>query len=380
MDELNGKQGEWKTINGAKVFIENGQSVEEAISKLSNKQKHEKRYIVNRGTYELVVKESNLDKYRNGWNYDVYGEESFKEINIDEYLDFIDNLDLSKSVGELQQTLKREILMLPQTIKIHLFKELENKISEYHQKLADEFLSKVPKVKQTEILEESAISINEENYKKSKSVEDKTSPEYAAYTYNCQRCAQAFILRWCHGYDVQAKPCQRVWNEKTKKFDITGDDIELENYAAKNGYTVGSFGVSTSTYNGWQAVIFNYADVNKTLRNGNDIAQEIRYSGTEDQMRWIKKTVKEAGPGAAYLCSVCWKGTKKEDGTYSAHVFCIVNDSGKVKFIDPQNGKECSDYFTDKQIVPKQTEIFRADNCRLNGTMMKEVIDYERNS
>ena len=115
-----------------------------------------------------------------------------------------------------------------------------------------------------------------------------------------------------------------------------------------------------------------------TSVDGDDIVREIGYSGTEDQLRWIKKKVKETGPGSAYLCTVCWKGTRNNNGGYDAHVFCIVNDGGKVKFYDPQTGQECSSYFTNKQIVPKETEIFRADNCRLNGTMMKEVVDYEK--
>lgn len=370
----------WVTINGARVPIEKGETTEEALAKLSDKPKHEKTYIVDKGSYKSIVKESEMDKHRYGWYYDVYGDEIFKEVDVEEYLDFIDNLDLNESVSLLHNKLRKQIMMLPQDIRNYLFKELNNKISEYHQKLADDFLSNVPKTSGTQMLEESVMSINKENYDKSKSVSDSHSPEYAAYTYNCQRCAQAFILRYCHGYEVTAKPCERVWNDKKKRFDDAGVDIELDSYAAKNGYTVGSYGVGKSLYNGWHAVIFNFADVNKTLRNGTDIAQEIGYSGTEDQLRWIKNTVKESGPGSAYLCSVCWKGTRRDDGTYSAHVFCVVNDGGKVKFVDPQNGEECSSYFTEKQIVPKQTEIFRADNCRLNGTMMKEVLDYEKNS
>lgn len=365
------ENGKWVTINGAHVFIEDGETAEEALEKLNSKKKPSKYYRVKSrdffSDYTRIVSDADLDIY----SPDDY---TITEVDVANGIKEIDDMDLSQSVKSL--TYKARMLGKTAEEKRFFKDYIRNRIAEHQMTLADKFLENVPEHKDISV-EESVLSINLDNYKLSKEAEHDT-PEYAAYTHNCQRCAQAFILRWCYGYEVTAKPSERIWNSKKHKFDITGIDTELNDYAIRNGYNELKY--TRGEYNGWDRVIFNVEDVQQTLVNGTDIASEIGYPGTEDQLRWIKKKVKSTGPGSAYLCSVCWKGTRTNSGSYDAHVFCIINDGGKVKFVDPQSGEECSSYFTEKQIVPKKTEIFRADNCRLNGTMMKEVVDYEGNS
>ena len=377
MPDNNEENGKWVTINGTHVFIRDGETPEQALSRLQDKPKRELYYRVDRGSYHIVIPESEKSKYMNDWRYNNYGEGIFEELNLDEYFDFIDNLDPDKPLSVLKHDLRRFSASVSPEARKLLLNKLYSRIADHQESLARSFLSKINKSKDISV-EESLISINQSRYNWSKTQNSKSS-EYAQYTYNCQRCAQAFILRYCHGYEVIAKPCERVWDDKKNKFVKTGADIELNKYAKTNDYNT-ILDALQSNYNGWDRVIFNQRDVTMSLKDGNDIAMEIGYSGTEDQLRWIKRTVKKSGPGSAYICSVCWKGTREDDGTYSAHVFNIINDNGKVKFLDPQTGEDCSIYFTDKQIVPKKTEIFRADNCRLNGTMMKEVVQNESES
>lgn len=226
---------------------------------------------------------------------------------------------------------------------------------------------------------ESEAAETNPNYQESKDLLSSGShdPEAAAYTMNCQRCVQAFVLRWCHGYDVTAMPCDEAWNENRKRFEATGVDKKLINHTVGNLRVITrKLGVFTG-YTDWYALIFNEMDVAKNLITAKDIEFEVGYSGTEDQFRWIKKRVKSDGPGACYIAAVSWKGTRTEAGHYSSHVFCIINDNGTVKCIDPQTGKECSEYFSRKQIKSNRTALFRADTCRLNGSIMKEIVKYE---
>ena len=366
----NDENGRWVTMNGTHVFIKKGQSPEEALAEFTSRKKPEKYFEVkSKSLYgdTRVVPDTDIDKYKNN-DYTI------TDIDISKELEAIDNMDLNKPYN----ILRKEIIMTASTNsqKRYLLGVLNDRIAEHQMNLADEFLSNIPKHKDVS-LEESVLSVNFDHYRKSKSDYKYNTPEYAAYTYNCQRCVQAFVLRYCHGYDVEARPAQRVWNERKNKFDLIDDDIELDNYSAKNGYARIQYDMS-SEYNGWEEVIFNRQDVIKTKMNARSIAIEANddYISTDHQRRQINKLVKASGDGSVWIATVCWKGTRHYGGDYNAHTFCVINEGGKVKYLDPQTGLECSEYFTEKQIVPKKTEIFRADNCRLNGTKMKEVVTY----
>lgn len=373
MSEINNtNETQWITMNGNHIPIKPGQSKDDAIDEFISK-KPKKYFMVKNtsfyGTSKFLVSEDNIEKYRNNGSYRI------EDIDISQEIAAVNEMNLDLSYKTLRKQVRE--IMLNSEVRGELMNILNDRIAEHQTALADEYLKGVPKHKDISV-EESLLEINKNHYDFSKS-QPYDSPERAAYTYNCQRCAQAFVLRYCHGYDVEARPSECVWNAKKRKFDHVGADERLDSYSVNNEYHVDKDGMDTG-WNGWEAVIFNRQDVMKTKMRAYDIAVEGNddYISADHQRRQINKIVKKAGDGSVFLCSVAWKGTRKSTGEYSGHVFCVLNDNGKIKYYDPQTGEECSKYFTEKQIVPRETEIFRADNCRLNGSVMGEVVTYEK--
>lgn len=338
-EKINEENGKWVTIKGSHVFIKDGETLEQAMAR-------------------------------------QFGTEDQPKF----FSPIVEKMDMDYDTSTLHNILNNRTLGMKPAEKKVLFEELNDRIALHQQKLAKDFLSDCKTISESErdFPEQILTEINpgyEESRKLFKS--GSHDPEAAAHYMNCQRCAQAFVLKWCHGYDVEAMPCDRIYDSKLNKFIMSESERKLIYYANLNGYNdlhSKTYDWDKSTYNNWQAIIFLQEDVQKNFVNANDIYDEVGYQGTEDQFRWIKKTVKQAGPGACYIASVCWKGSRKENGSYEAHTFCIINDKGKVKCVDPQSGELCDDYFTEKQIVSRKTELFRADACRLNGKVMKEIV------
>ena len=351
------ENGKWVTINGAHVFIKDGQTVEEA---LANKQGKYDRKI-----YRVIKNK----KTRDGYEYGVYkflnkyGYDRFLKDNPDAETKIFENWpkDLEERLGNLIENFDFE--KQPYRLIIRdlggygsesLERHIRELITEYQEDRAQEYLKSIPKHKDT-MVEESLSSINREHWLESAAI---SVPPYnnkaLAYYNNCQRCVQAFVMRWCHGYDVEALPCDDYYDAKGKEHDGPIGDL-IDTYARMNGY-----------FPGWNSIIFNVDDVRETYMDGDDLLKEIGYSGCEDQERYIKRRLKADGPGACYIIGVTYKG-----GEY-AHTVVAVNDGGKIKFLDPQDGKECTIY-KDKNIRPKDTRLFRADTCRLNGDMMKYI-------
>lgn len=362
------EQGRWVTINGTHVFIKRGETIDDAIARLNGKSDEPYFTLIQKYPLSKVIRMDDLESYElEGWKQANY------QPDFDEAIRFVDSIDVTARQGNWILAQLQRYKNTP--IYSFLRGRLEERIATHQQKLADEFLRDCKKYTGEQMPESLAVETNphyEESHELLASGSHDTKA--AEYTMNCQRCVQAFVLQWCHGYDVQAKPCQRFWSDKSKKF-LRGDrDQNLKWYVDDNDYGTMVNG-DPSWYTNWQCAIFNAADVRKTHVDATYIQNEVGYAGVEDQYRWIKRTVKQAGPGACYIAAVSWKGTLDENGFYEAHVFCIINDGGKVKCIDPQTGRECSEYFTQKQIKSNRTEIFRADTCRLNGAMMNEVIE-----
>ena len=367
------ENGRWVTIHGTHVFIKRGETLDDAIARLSDNEDRPNYIHIQKAKYgyywDKIIREDDLESYEiEGW---------FKhreQPDMVEALDFVDNIDIEgRDVDNIMEELYSKYRF--SYVREFLKGKLEERIAEYQEKLAKRFLSDSAMHSGRHLMSESIALDTNPNYEESRKLRLQGSHdrEAANYTLNCQRCVQAFVLKWCHGYDVEAMPCDRVWSDKEKAFVKGPLDQRLSWYTAKNGYKTLKNG-SASYYNNWQCAIFNAADVRETHVDAYDIEREIGYAGTEDQYRWIKRTVKAAGPGACYIACVSWKGTRDDTGRYDAHVFCIINENGKVKCIDPQTGVECSEYFTDKQIKSNRTELFRADTCRLNGVMMGEIV------
>lgn len=366
------QDGKWVTIKGTHVFIKDGESVEDAMARQF---KDDYYAYVRKGPVYKVIKLSELEKYKSDGYTETYNQPDF-----DELFKYVDDIDIEHRSydainNDFQQMYRIRSIGFGYGLRDFLFERLMNRYADYQQSLAEEYLSDVGHYQDKNLMVEGVALNTNPNYEESKKLRSQGShePEAAAYTQNCQRCVQAFVLQWCHGYDVEAMPCERYWSDKEGMFKSTGNDTLLKNYALSGGYDRLRDG-KESSYTCWDAAIFNPYDVRKTHMNSKNIEDEIGYAGTEDQWRWIKRTVKQAGHGACYIVTVSWKGTRNDDGHYSAHAFCVVNENGKVKCIDPQSGTECSEYFTEKQIKSNRTEIFRADTCRLNGEVMNLVI------
>ena len=82
---MNDDNGKWVTINGAHVFIKDGETPEQALAKLSEKKKPEKYYRFKSNFYwihgEQIIPDTELEKYKTGYykrNYDMYGDDMFE--------------------------------------------------------------------------------------------------------------------------------------------------------------------------------------------------------------------------------------------------------------------------------------------------------------
>ena len=132
------------------------------------------------------------------------------------------------------------------------------------------------------------------------------------YRNNCQRCVPAYEMRR-RGYDVVAKPAV---------VDETGELSPRD-----------------PLYTKWKNVFQN--------------AKFTFCSGYDKGKSEIIQQMEAWGDGAVAEVRVLWKDNK-------AHVFVAEMNGGTVKFIDPQNGKECENYFTDAALGG--TMIARIDN------------------
>lgn len=371
-----GYEGVWRTINGAHVFIRHGESPEDAIDRLSGKTGSEYAVVEKYGGMaKRVINASDYGYYESlGWAL------SDRNPKFLQALKDLDEIDPSSKIQYIIQQFKNRASGLPTDVRTFLWKQLNERLAEYEGRSAEQFLSNVPKLVGTHLMAEGEAMETNPNYEHSYKLLSEFShePEAAAYTMNCQRCVQAFVLRWCHGYDVIAKPAERIWDEDLYRFKKTLKEFEFSDIASSgiDQILTNVYG-HERIYTNWNALIFNEGDVAKNYIDAFQIEREIGYAGTEDQFRWIKRRLKSDGPGACYIVTICWKGTKTQWKNYDAHTFCVINDNGKVKCIDPQTGMECSEYFLKKQIKSNKTALFRADTCRLNGRVMKEIVDYD---
>lgn len=362
MDDENGV---WRTINGARVFIRDGESVDDAIARLGEKRKRYSEHHVVMSKYWMaeVVPESKIEEYEmDGWAMNSRSFDADKYLSKLEDIDFADPKTTLKSIlaeledGDFKLNLRTAVMG-----------EALRRLREAVPERTERQLAGIPKAKPT-FVEDAALDINSGNYKKSIDA-PAGSQEYAAYTLNCQRCVQAFVLRWLYGRDVTAKPYGGSWNGK--KYVKGPIDEKLDRA-------------------GWEKAIFDKALYKQNTLTGSDIAAQMgrTNASTALQFKQINKIVSKAGPGACYICHVEWRQQTTRDGWEyksntgrSAHVFNIVNDNGTVKFIDPQSGKDASEYFARDRVPgirPAMTKLTRVDGIPLDTTNLDLVVDYDR--
>ena len=136
-----------------------------------------------------------------------------------------------------------------------------------------------------------------------------TNPLYETgeeWNNNCQRCVPAFEMRM-RGYDVTAKPCMDEF-----------DDLSCKPFSV------------------WHA-----PDV---------------ISCTTDGRSEIEAQMRQWGDGARAQVVVIWEGA-------NGHTFTAVQENGKTRFFDPQDGNENAEsYFP--YVAPGRTEFCRIDNLQ----------------
>lgn len=360
------EKGVWRTINGAHVFIRDGETAEEAIARQTKEKP--KRYqghhavVARYGPDAMVIPEGEVDDYlARGYH------RTASWLDPDPYLVKLDEIDFTDPDITWQSAMDS---LQDEGLRLNLYTaigaEVKKRIAEAVNERNERILGRIPKAEPT-FVEDASLSINRSGYDESVKAEYKT-PEYAKYTHNCQRCAQAFTLRWVHGLDVKAKPCDSVW--KGGKYADGPEDTKLDRA-------------------GWTNAIFNKDDYKSNTMTGSDIAHMMgrENASTALMHKQITKIVAKAGPGACYQCSVEWRGHTTRDGiTYEvrrpgAHIFNIVNDGGTVKFVDPQDGSDAAEYFDPKRTVgirPSTIKLTRVDTCRLDLNYIDLVCDYER--
>lgn len=113
------------------------------------------------------------------------------------------------------------------------------------------------------------------------------------YKVNCQRCVQTYEMRR-RGYDVIAKPKPASGNTI-----IWGSECFIQ--PGEDAYKAFSMGRTAAS---------------------------------------VKKEIASAPDGARYAVYVKWKGRRN-----SSHVFIAEKDSGVVRYLDPQNGKDDVEYY-----------------------------------
>ena len=144
------------------------------------------------------------------------------------------------------------------------------------------------------------------------------------YDRNCQRCVPTYVLRK-RGYDVEALP--------------TGQNKEIDTFLSNNPHII------------WQKA--GSPVIPKSTRGS-------RYFGKPE----IEKYMKKLPDGA--MCEIRCKWEKEEGG----HVFIAEKYKGKIKYIDPQTGKEdVSHYF--KLMKEGKTTFWRIDDASIDDNLVK---------
>ena len=217
--------------------------------------------------------------------------------------------------------------------------DYQNKISK-----GKEALSKLPKIKGDISVDDNIVSVNKTNYDRTKDDFWFNRKEYEKYHQNCQKCCQTFELRM-RGYDVEAleRPADR--SKEFRELNDAGWDMAM--YIPKKNETFEAYG------NKWFAGDMKY-EINssqmKPLSNSRSLTQK----------KDIERIVSETGDGSRFQCCIAWKNG-------GAHVFNIINDKGKVRFIDSQSGEaDVSRYFDTGNIKPKSTMLIRVDNLDIS--------------
>ena len=225
-----------------------------------------------------------------------------------------------------------------------LRKQREN--VDYQNKIAKgkEALSKFPKIKGDVSVDDNIVSVNKTNYDRTKDDFWFNRKEYEKYHQNCQKCAQTFELRM-RGYDVEAleRPLDR--SKEFRELNDAGWDLAM--YIPKKNETFEAYG--NKWFIGDKRFEINSSQM-KPLSNSRSLTQK----------KDIERIVTETGDGSRFQCSIAWKNG-------GAHVFNIINDKGKVRFIDSQSGEaDVSRYFDTGNIKPKSTMLIRVDNLDIS--------------
>lgn len=149
------------------------------------------------------------------------------------------------------------------------------------------------------------------------------SPDYAAYSENCQRCVVAYELRR-RGYDVTALPT------------YVGDNLPTI------AYTKGRI------YEGrWKGAFRNA----KTLDVGANRATKVSAN--------ITAKMKEFGNGSRAVVQVFWHSG-------GGHVFSVENRNGRMVYMDPQTGRIRNINDTLSRAFTMDVNLVRTDNLRLS--------------
>lgn len=346
-DNQDYKSGRWVTINHTPVFIKPGQSVSDAFEERENYKKEytkTKHYIKMYGTgmYGFTTEE----KYNP--QFDEMIEFSDEELQ-DELNKLVDLKDFSYDKPTDYRELSAKALEVIKKITgdnhatINQYAKFYNNfISPILTEKADQYLKTLPKL-DTKDLNVIDYGANRKNYNKSLD-SPYNSPEYLAYTSNCQRCVAAWYLRHL-GYDVEAMPYEGKYDNKTWTYEKGSSNAKISGW-------------------GWHKAMFQRNTIKTVFQGKNK-------QWASSQLKEITNIVKNDGPGACYMLSLSWRGSR------DAHVAIVYNDAGEVRFIDPQNNRTNRENWFNPNLyalITEKTELIRIDQAKLNGEVITDIV------
>ena len=162
------------------------------------------------------------------------------------------------------------------------------------------------------------------------------SRDYAAYSYNCQRCVVAYELRR-RGYDVTAAP--------------TYEGDEMPRIAFIKG----------GLYSGNWRQAFQHSKITK-------VGVDRRYADAEQKViDNISSNMNNWGNGSRGVVQVLWNGG-------GGHVFNVENDNGRIVYVDAQTHKQVSinDYMS--RARTGTVNLIRTDNLRISNRARQFVV------
>ena len=198
--------------------------------------------------------------------------------------------------------------------------EVSKKINEKRIQLGKEYIENhFKKIVGNHTIDDDIKNTNKRYYGEKYGVERKDNE---GRRINCQRCAYAFELR-CRGYDVQAQ-------------------VNDDKYGQVDKYP-------------FQMIYKEKYNINKTT-----------YKSAQKE---IERIVSEAGNGSRFAICVYWKSS-------GGHVFNVINENGKIRYVDAQNGSlDVSNYMS--RSIAQNIELYRLDNAEFSGSVSKTAENFD---